>query len=130
FVGQTSPYVVAAVYQSDLASMLTIRWRRWLTKRYLDAWLAHGTYYDMQLLGDGPDNPDQRISEDLSTFTAQTLNLSIGLLSSLTTLVAFIAMLWVLSSQVAIPWHGAKIVIPGYLVWVAAIYSVFGTVVV
>jgi putative ATP-binding cassette transporter len=39
-------------------------------------------------------------------------------------------MLWVLSSQVAIPWHGGKIVIPGYLVWVAAIYAVFGTVLV
>jgi putative ATP-binding cassette transporter len=130
FAVLVTPYVIAAVYQTYLTQMLQIRWRRWLTTRYLDAWLDHGTYYDMQLLGDGTDNPDQRISEDLSTFTSQTLNLSIGLLSSVTTLVAFIAMLWVLSSQVAIPWHGGKIVIPGYLVWVAAIYAVFGTVLV
>ena len=130
FAVLVTPYVVAAVYQTYLTQMLQIRWRRWLTRRYLDAWLAHGTYYDMQLLGDGTDNPDQRISEDLSTFTSQTLNLSIGLLSSVTTLVAFIAMLWMLSSQAAIPWHGAKLVIPGYLVWVAVIYAVFGTVLV
>jgi putative ATP-binding cassette transporter len=39
-------------------------------------------------------------------------------------------MLWALSSQVAIPWHAGKIVIPGYLVWVAALYAVFGTVLV
>ena len=124
------PYIVAAVYQTYLAQMLQIRWRRWLTRRYLDDWLARGTYYHMQVLGDGTDNPDQRISEDLSTFASQTLNLAIGLLSSVTTLVAFIAMLWGLSSQVAIPWHGGKMVIPGYLVWVAALYAVFGTVVV
>jgi putative ATP-binding cassette transporter len=58
FVVLATPYVVAAVYQSYLASMLTIRWRRWLTNRYLDAWLVRGTYYHMQLLGDGTDNPD------------------------------------------------------------------------
>jgi putative ATP-binding cassette transporter len=124
------PYIVAAVYQTYFAQMLQIRWRRWLTRRYLNAWLAHGTYYHMQVLGDGTDNPDQRISEDLLSFSSQTLNLAIGLLSSVTTLVAFLAMLWGLSSQVAIPWHGGKIVIPGYLVWVAAIYAVFGTVLV
>ena len=130
FLVLATPYVVAAVYQSYLASMLMIRWRRWLTNRYLDAWLARGTYYHMQLLGDGTDNPDQRISEDLSSFTSQTLNLAIGLLSSITTLVAFIAMLWKLSSQVALPWHGGKVVIPGYLVWAALVYSAIGTVIV
>jgi putative ATP-binding cassette transporter len=130
FAVLVAPYVIAAVYQTYLTQMLQIRWRRWLTRRYLDAWLANGTYYNMQLLGDGTDNPDQRISEDLSTFTSQTLNLSIGLLSSVTTLVAFIEMLWGLSRAVAIPWHGAKIVIPGYLVWVAAIYAIIGTVLV
>jgi putative ATP-binding cassette transporter len=124
------PYIVAAVYQTYFAQMLQIRWRRWLTTRYLDAWLARGTYYHMQVLGDGTDNPDQRISEDLSSFSSQTLNLAIGLLSSITTLVAFLAMLWGLSSQVALPWHGGKLVIPGYLVWVAAVYAVFGTVLV
>ena len=130
FAVLATPYIIAAVYQTYFTQMLQIRWRRWLTSRYLDAWLARGTYYHMQVLGDGTDNPDQRISEDLSTFTSQTLNLSVGLLSSVTTLVAFIAMLWALSSQVAIPWHGGKTVIPGYLVWVAAIYALIGTVLV
>ncbi|MGO9411801.1 MAG: ABC transporter ATP-binding protein/permease [Spirochaetia bacterium] len=122
------PYIVAAVYQTYLMQMLQIRWRQWLTKRYLDAWLSRGTYYQMQVLGDGTDNPDQRISQDLATFSSQTLNFVIGLISSVTTIVAFMAMLWTLSAQVAIPWHGAKVVIPGYLVWAAVLYSVCGTV--
>lgn len=122
------PYIIAAVYQTYLTQMLQIRWRQWLTKRYVDAWLSRGTYYQMQVLGDGTDNPDQRISQDLATFSSQTLNFVIGVISSVTTLAAFLAMLWTLSAQVAIPWHGAKIVIPGYLVWAAVLYSVCGTV--
>ena len=87
------PYIVAAVDQTYLMQMLQIRWRQWLTKRYLDAWLSRGTYYQMQVLGDGTDNPDQRISQDLATFSSQTLNFVIGLISSVTTMVAFMAML-------------------------------------
>jgi putative ATP-binding cassette transporter len=123
------PYIVAAVYQTYFTQMLQIRWRRWLTARYLDEWLARGTYYHLQVLGEGTDNPDQRIADDLNSFTGQSLGLLVGALSSITTLVAFIAMLWGLSAQVPIPWHGAKIVIPGYLVWTAVIYSLAGTLV-
>jgi putative ATP-binding cassette transporter len=122
------PYIAAAVYQTYLTQMLQIRWQRWLTKRYIDAWLSRSTYYRMQVLGDGTDNPDQRISQDLSTFAYQTLNILIGAISSITTLVAFVAMLWKLSSQAALPWRGAKIVIPGYLVWTALLYSIAGTI--
>ena len=42
-------FIVAAVYQIYLNQMLQIRWRRWLTERYLGAWLADGAYYRMQL---------------------------------------------------------------------------------
>ncbi len=128
FVILVVPYIVAAVYQTYLGQMLQIRWRRWLTRRYLNAWLDERAYYRLQVSDAGTDNPDQRIADDLSSFTSQTLNLVIGVLSSVTTLVAFIAMLWGLSAHVPIPWHGAKIVIPGYLVWAAVVYSLAGTV--
>jgi len=130
FVLLATPYIIAAVYQTYLAQMLQIRWRRWLTAKYLDSWLSNGTYYHMQVLGDGTDNPDQRISSDLDTFTSQTLGLIVGILSSVTTIIAFVAMLWGLSSQVALPWHGGKLVIPGYLVWAALIYSIAGTIII
>jgi putative ATP-binding cassette transporter len=130
FVILVTPYIVAAVYQIYLTQMLQIRWQRSLTKRYIDSWLSRSTYYQMQVLGDGTDNPDQRISQDLATFSYQTLNILIGVISSITTLVAFIAMLWKLSGQAALPWHGGKIVIPGYLVWTAALYSIVGTVII
>src|ERR1700751_3786572 len=59
-----SLYIVMVVYALYLNQMLQIRWRRWLTRRYLDAWLANRAYYQLQL-GSTTDNPDQRIAEDL-----------------------------------------------------------------
>ena len=123
-------YIIAAVYQTYLGQALQIRWRRWMTSHYLQSWLGKSTYYQMQILGDGTDNPDQRIAEDLDSFTSQTLAYIVGIIGSITTLIAFVALLWGLSAQAAIPWHGGKIAIPGYLVWVALIYSVVGTYIV
>ena len=125
-----TPYIVMAVYHSYFIQILIIRWRKWLTKNYLNNWLARSTYYHMQVLSDGTDNPDQRISEDLQSFAERTLSLFIGLVSSITTLCAFIVMLWNLSSHLALPLFGHLVVIPGYLVWMALIYSVMGTVVI
>src|SRR5260370_36775252 len=71
-------YIVVAVYQLYLNQMLQIRWRRWLTERYLGAWLSDGAYYQMQLAAGETDNPDQRIAEDLRLFVAGALALSIG----------------------------------------------------
>ncbi len=55
-------FIVAAVYQLYLNQMLQIRWRRWLTDRYLGAWLADGAYYRMQLdrRRDGQPRPAHR----------------------------------------------------------------------
>jgi putative ATP-binding cassette transporter len=128
FAVLVTPFLIASVYQIYLTQMLEIRWQRWLTREYLDAWLSSGTYYQMQALGDGTDNPDQRIAEDLRTFTQQTLELLVGLLGSLTTLAAFLSMLWSLSAQAAFSFHGKPVALPGYLVWTAVVYSFFGTV--
>src|SRR5258706_2662862 len=73
--------------------MLQIRWRRWLTERYLQAWLADGAYFRMQLAAGETDNPDQRISEDLQLFVSGTLGLAIGGLRARVTLLSFLAVL-------------------------------------
>ena len=64
-------FIVLAVYQLYLNQWLQIRWRRWMTKRYLGDWLDGANHYRMQLLGDAADNPDQRIAEDIQLFVEQ-----------------------------------------------------------
>jgi putative ATP-binding cassette transporter len=115
------------VYQLYLNQWLQIRWRRWMTDRYLGGWLHDANHYRMQLLGDAADNPDQRIAEDTQRFVEQTLQLGIGLLSAVVTLVSFVFILWGLSNAAPLHLFGKDIAIPGYLVWGALIYAVLGT---
>ncbi|WPB59504.1 ABC transporter ATP-binding protein/permease [Xylophilus sp. GOD-11R] len=71
-------------------------WRRWLTGRFLDGYLGNRNYYQLGSIGE-IDNPDQRISEDIDTFTARSTNFLLILLGSFMQLVAFSAVLWSLS---------------------------------
>ena len=107
---------VNALYLNQL---LQIRWRRWLTRKYVGDWLADRKYY--RFCFDGKtDNPDQRIAEDIQQFVAYVMSLSVGLLSSSVLLVSFLFILWGLSGSLEIPlgkW--GMLSIPAYLVWTA-----------
>lgn len=70
-------------------------WRRWLTQRFLDGYLRERRYF--HLAGEDIDNPDQRIADDVNTFTGRSLHFLLILLGSLMQLVAFSAVLWRLS---------------------------------
>lgn len=120
-------FIAAAVYQLYLNQMLQIRWRQWLTRRYLDSWLDRRAYYRMQLANGTADNPDQRIADDLRLFVAQSLNLSLGLMSAVVTLLSFLGILWALSGSYSVPLFGHELVIPGYMVWFALGYAIVGT---
>jgi vitamin B12/bleomycin/antimicrobial peptide transport system ATP-binding/permease protein len=119
--------VVLVVYQLYLNQWLQIRWRRWLTSRYLGEWLHDANHYRMQLQGDAADNPDQRITDDVKLFVDRTLGIGVGLLSAVVTLGSFVVILWSLSAEAPLHVSGRQFDIPGYLVWGALIYAVFGT---
>jgi putative ATP-binding cassette transporter len=121
-------FIALAVYQLYLNQWLQIRWRQWLTKQYLGEWLHQANHYRMQLQGDAADNPDQRMTDDVKLFVDRTLNIGVGLLSSIVTLASFVAILWGLSNDAPLHLFGQEYAIPGYLVWGALIYSVLGTV--
>lgn len=120
--------IVVGVYSYYLRGILHIRWRRWLTERYLRHWLDNQAYYRIQLDQTVTDNPDQRISDDLDSFATLTLGLSLGLLNAFVTLVSFLSILWTLSGALRIPLGGhAYFTIPGYMVFAALIYAAAGT---
>ena len=120
-------YIAIAVYQTYLRQMLQIRWRRWLTAAFLDDWLAQRTYYRLELAGAGTDNPDQRIQEDLQSFTEMTLALAFDFMRSVVTLVSFVAILWTLSDVLALSLGAYTFELPGYMGWFALVYAVTGT---
>jgi putative ATP-binding cassette transporter len=120
-------YIALSVYQLYLNQWLQIRWRRWMTSTYLGEWLHNANHYRMQLQGDAADNPDQRITDDVKLFVDQTLNIGVGLLSAVVTLASFVVILWGLSAASPLHIFGREFAIPGYLVWGALIYAIFGT---
>ncbi len=71
-------------------------WRRWMTGQFLDGYLGGRKYYELGN-GSGIDNPDQRISEDINTFTGRSINFMLIFIGSLMTLVAFSTVLWSIS---------------------------------
>jgi putative ATP-binding cassette transporter len=120
-------HIVLAVYSVYVNQLLQIRWRNWMTQRFLGEWLADRAYYHISLTVDraaiGTDNPDQRVAEDLRDFTDNTLSLSLGLLSNMVSMFSFIGILWGLSGAIDV----FGIPIPGYMVWVALAYAAIGT---
>ncbi len=118
-----------------------MRWRAWMTSHYLERWLSNQAFYRMELArftgtrSEGtsgkdqatPDNPDQRIQEDINQFTSYTVSLTMGLLNALVTLVSFVGILWSLSGNFAFDVAGATIDIPGFMVWAAVLYCVVGS---
>ena len=116
-------YLVVAVYRLWLRQMLTIRWRRWLTSAYVNDWLRHRTYYRMELMPHGSDNPEQRIEQDIQQVANNTLVIGLGLLSEVMTLVTFSFILWGLSGSLDV----GPFSIPGYMLWAAVVYAVVGS---
>ena len=121
-------YIVVAIYFTYLSQWLQIRWRRWMTGKFLDEWLADRAYYRIAMTQDqvqaGTDNPDQRIAEDIRDFVDNTLTLGISFIANIATLLSFIGILWGLSGETVF----FGISIPGYMVWIALAYAVLGTV--
>jgi putative ATP-binding cassette transporter len=118
--------ILAGVYAFYLNQMLQIRWRRWLTTKFVTEWLDRQAHYQISLkarAGTAIDNPDQRISDDILSFVSSNLSLGISFISNIVTLLSFIAVLWTIGP----PLHVGAFVVHGYLVWVAVLYSVAGT---
>ena len=130
-------YIVIAVYKFYLTQLLEMRWRSWMTGHYLERWLTGHAFYRMELMRfarsaestSTPDNPDQRIQEDINQFTGYTISLTMGLLNSVVTLLSFVGILWSLSGGFAFTLGGHAYNIPGFMVWMAVLYSAAGSVI-
>lgn len=75
---------------------LAVDWRQWITHRYLDNYFSNRAYYKLVSNAD-IDNPDQRISEDINTFTQRSLYFLLIVVGELLQLIAFSSVLWTIS---------------------------------
>jgi len=92
---------------------LGIYWRRWLTRNFLDSYFSNRAYYELNASIE-IDNPDQRIAEDINTFTQRSLYFLLVMIGALLQLIAFSGVLWSISTE---------------LVYFLVIYAIVGTAV-
>ncbi|MDQ8729055.1 ABC transporter ATP-binding protein/permease [Bradyrhizobium sp. LHD-71] len=127
FCGIALAAVVAGMMQYFLGQRLIIRWRRWITERYVSMWMAHGRHYRVRLVDPGVDNIHLRIASDVLIFLTRTHELFTQLVGSIVTIFSFVAILWFLSAATPLPLFGHDLSFAGWLIVVAACYAVIGT---
>ncbi len=122
-------YMIAFVSKYFFHSKLHIYWRQSMTNNYINKWVNDHAYFGNNLFKTKNDNPDQRISEDINSFIKLTINISLGLLSNIISLISFTAILWTLSGVLKFTLFSFDINISGYLVWLSIIYAGIGTII-
>ena len=119
--------IVSTACQYYFGQTLQIRWRRWLTERYVAIWMADGRHYRIRFVDNTVDNIHLRIANDVLLFLQRTHELGTGLLNSVVALFSFAIILWGLSATTPLPIFGVDLSFPGYLIWTALAYAGIGT---
>ena len=105
-----TPIVVIYRYTQD---KLGLYWREWMTDSFLDRYFQNRAYYEINSQQE-IDNPDQRIAEDIKSFTSTSLEFLLLMLGAVIDVISFTGILWSISKSLSI----------GLI-----IYAVFGTAV-
>lgn len=109
-----------------LRKILLLRWREHLTRQMTGQWLSQHRHFRLQLTTE-PDNPDQRIAEDIYLLSEKSIDLFKYFIMNAAKLIAFVAILWRLSGIHTFHVGGWTFTVHGYLVWIALAYSLLCT---
>lgn len=119
---------VAVAIHLHIRRRLQINWRSWLTQVTTRRWLHGGRQYQLGLLANDIDNPDGRIAEDLRVSTEVAVEFAQTILQCILQLITFLSVLWVLSGTLPIRIGTIEFALPGYMVWAAVLYALFGSI--
>ncbi|AFZ20853.1 ABC transporter ATP-binding protein/permease [Allocoleopsis franciscana] len=106
-----APLLAGYTYLRD---RLSLQWRKWLTHRFVDNYFHNRAYYNLHISDTDIDNPDQRIAEDVRSFTQESLTFLLVLVESVLSVIAFSSVLWGISKP---------------LVFFLVLYALIGTLV-
>lgn len=98
-IGFFSTVVIAVPFVSSYSffrQKLSIFWRRWMTHSFMKNYLSDRSFYQISYHPE-IDNPDQRIAQDIKSFTDQSLRFLVIILNAIFQLFGFSALLWSIS---------------------------------
>jgi putative ATP-binding cassette transporter len=110
FVGVLVVYAPLLAGYTYLRDRLGVEWRRWLTDRFVSRYFSDRAFYRINQFNAEIDNPDQRIAEDVRSFTQESLTLVLVVASSLLEIAAFSGVLWGISRELVLFLIGYAIV--------------------
>jgi putative ATP-binding cassette transporter len=116
--------VVLVLFTFYISQAQIIHWRLWLNERMVDNWLTGAAYHRGRFVSTPIDNPDQRIQQDITSYTSDSQSLALGAVSSVVSLVSFTIILWSLSGPLTV--FGLQI--PRAMVFLAYLYVIIATV--
>jgi putative ATP-binding cassette transporter len=121
--------ILSGMGQYWFGQTLIIRWREWMTNRYVDLWMAEGRHYRIRFVDQTVDNIHLRIANDVLMFIRLTHELGTGFLNAIVSLLSFAFILWTLSALAPLTLFGVDLSFPGYLIVLAIGYAALGTLV-
>jgi len=120
FIGLAAAIIILLVWAGYIKDRLMLALRRDLTEVFFKRWLSpQSAHYLLRESGEEPDNPDQRIAEDVRLVVSLSVSLAVSLYDSLLTVGSFSVILWQLSGSAEV-WG---FTIPGYMFWVCVLYT-------
>jgi putative ATP-binding cassette transporter len=130
-------YVARTLADLYLTQTFIMRWRIWLSRRFIDDWLGDYAYFRSQFSRQPIDNPDQRIQQDIDIFTAgvgaepnnpaRTSDqlLLFGAVEAVVSVFSFAAILWRLSGPLTL----GSVTLPRALFWIVIFYVLAATII-
>lgn len=130
-------FVARLLLDMYLTQLFIMRWRIWLTGRFIDDWLGDLAFYRARFSARPIDNPDQRIQQDIDVFTAgvggvpnnpmynSSNTLLFGAVEAVLSVLSFGPILWRLSEPVTI----GGLTLPRALFWIVLVYVLVATLV-
>ena len=96
YLGAFAVAVPVGVFYRYTGERLSLLWRQWMTHLLVKRYFFNRAYYRLRS-SKTVDNPDQRISEDVKSFTTGVLGYTLTIINSAVTLCAFLGVLWTIS---------------------------------
>lgn len=96
YVGVFALSAAVVVLYRFTEERLGLFWRVWLTRRIIGQYFSDRTYLHLKESAT-VENPDQRIAEDVRTFTATTLSFTLMFMNGALAVLSFSGVLWTIS---------------------------------
>lgn len=120
FAGLVVAATVTVMTATACKILLQVGWRRYLSTEAIGAWLDDRAFYRLTILRGTDFAPEHRIAEDVRLTIEPVVDLTIGFIAALATVLSFAAVLWTAGGSITL-WG---ITIPGFMVFIAIAHAV------